>query len=141
MGEGSQPEGGGTDSKGGRGWLMVFFGLCRVKKRGNTTSWVPRAGTPCIFPDPSELVEAAEHLGNPPVFRRRPSPRKPFMLSNIQEYIVLRRALNSLICQGQIALAVWILSNIKIALDDDNDRRGVKHKSKEESEMRTGRIK
>ena len=33
------------------------------------------------------------------------------------------------------------LSNIRMTLDDDNDKRGVKRKSKEESEMRTGRIK
>ena len=33
------------------------------------------------------------------------------------------------------------LSNDEVNLDNDNDRRGVKHKSKEGSEMRTGRIR
>ena len=33
------------------------------------------------------------------------------------------------------------MSNNEMNLDDDNDRRGVKHKSKEGSEMKTGRIK
>ena len=33
------------------------------------------------------------------------------------------------------------MSNIEMSLDDNNDRRGVKRKSKEGSEMKTGRIK
>ena len=47
----SRPEGGGVPRRGEGSRLMVFFGLYRIKNRGNTTSRVPQqAGTPRIFP-------------------------------------------------------------------------------------------
>ena len=57
--------GGGPGRKGGMGyWLVVFFALYGVKKRGNIKSWVPNETGPLVFSKIEDAPRLSETVQN-----------------------------------------------------------------------------